>query len=325
MNQQAQAQVPDTSDEDVLDQGKGSTLPPSDASVFDKDAGAGKPAVTIDPERMTAIEAGEVEPTPEEEAILLTMGYTLESVEEEVVYTDKETGLPLTPAQIAELETGKSKRRRRRRGKGRHSGAATAEASNGATPAPAAASEEKAHEKDRRVPSSGGIRKIEIVPVALPPSPPSGSIGLRRFLRLVHPGQLTDLAKEVVEKGAVPDVVVWSKSSTGFDHARVEVVLVNGKDRQGNPMQHPNLKVTEAMGRRYENLSGHIGRELRYGEVMNFVGRDGKPRYPIDRVSEGRRDATVALNAVLVEALQRLLEAEARKQAPRTPRKAEEK
>src|SRR3989338_2379813 len=240
MNQQAQAQVPDTSDEDVLDQGKGSTLPPSDASVFDKDAGAGKPAVTIDPERMTAIEAGEGEPTPggerggpppEEEAILLTMGYTLESVEEEVVYTDKETGLPLTPAQIAELETGKSKRRRRRRGKGRHSGAATAEASNGATPAPAAASEEKAHEKDRRVPSSGGIRKIEIVPVALPPSPPSGSIGLRRFLRLVHPGQLTDLAKEGVEKGAVPDVVAWSKSSTGFDHARVEVVLVNGKDR----------------------------------------------------------------------------------------------
>jgi hypothetical protein len=166
----------------------------------------------------------------------------------------------------------------------------------------------------------GGIRKIVLVPVAVKESaePPRGSIGLRRFLKFNFPGQLTGLAREIVEKGSTPDVVVWSKSNSGFNELRIEVVIVEGENKEGKPVLLPNLTITKANGK-FEVLAQYIGQEFWYAEVMGFPDKDGKARQIRD---EKRAFRTKALNDVLIEANQRFDDAEARKNARSAPQPA---
>lgn len=146
----------------------------------------------------------------------------------------------------------------------------------------------------------GGIRKIELVQVeeAAPPAPPSGSMRLSKLLHFPNVAALTYAAIEAAEKGAALDVVVWSKSSSGFDHVRIVVVLESKREKWAH------LEITEATGK-FENLAQYIGQQILYGEVMGHK----------DSIPPGRALRTAALNAVLVEADQHLREAEAKRKA----------
>jgi len=164
-----------------------------------------------------------------------------------------------------------------------------------------------------RTPHLGGIRKIELVQVAPPASPPRGSIGLFKFLNISGAAHLARCAAEVVAKGGTPDVVVWSKSDSRFDLVRIMVMTYEGRDRNEERVQLARLEISEATGK-YGNLARYVGKKLYPAEVL------GKR----DSIPSERVDATKALNEVLLEANQRLVEADAKKRVPQAPAEKQE-
>jgi hypothetical protein len=155
------------------------------------------------------------------------------------------------------------------------------------------------------------IRKIEPVQPqkVAPPAPPSGSIRLGAFLRFANFAKLTEIAAEVAAGGQTPDVVVWAKSDSGFDHVRIAVVLPKEEAvQQGKRGAH--LEIAEATGK-FESLAQYIGKKILYDEVMGHKSQDPK-RGGYDHERAVR---TAALNDVLVEADEHLRAAEARRRA----------
>ena len=166
-------------------------------------------------------------------------------------------------------------------------------------------------EKVRTQHIGGGIRRLDAsqleqsAPVRQPP--PSGSISLNAFLnKFPNSAALAYHADELAKAGTPADVVVWSRSNSGFDYVRIGVVVTEGKRRDGSPTLRAHLCVTEATGKFEESLSSHVGKTLFCDEVL---GRSAKS------ISADRAPATMALNAVLVEADEILKKAIARKKA----------
>ena len=158
-----------------------------------------------------------------------------------------------------------------------------------------------------------GIRKIEIAQVEQPatpaPSAPRGTIHPREFLALFHSKQLTDIAQKIIARGGIPDVVIWTRTNSGFDHVRIKVVVEEG--RKGREARS-HLEIAEAIGR-YKELAQYIGQMVLFVEVKNLPDKDGKLR----QIPHERGASTMALNKVFLEAKKHLAEGEARRKASR--------
>lgn len=270
----------------------------NNAPVSDNSA---ETVVAISAERLAEIENG-AEPTPEEEASLLKMGYVLEGEETETVYTDGETGQPLSADDVDKMlagddsgEGGKRRRRRRRKNRG---GNASAQPSTSQSPS------------EKREPHRA-IRRIEIAAPKEEVPPPSCTIGLGKFIYGIQSvARLAEVADAIIAQGKVPDVVVWERAGDGFDHVRIKVTPYDGEDREKRSKRMAHIEVTEATGQ-FAHLAKYVGKKLRFGEVKGMV--ESTPPH--------RAEATKALNEVFIAAEDRLAQAKAKREAREGSRK----
>lgn len=187
----------------------------------------------------------------EEEATLLRQDYVIESEGEEIVYTDAETGRQLSVEDVAKMSTegGLDKSRRRRNKKPRK------------------------HETQKgqiRMPQFGK-GKLLLVPQSVErerPKAPKGTITLSQLLSAEHPMSsplLARIATKIVERGAEPYFVIFSRTEKGFDHVRVDVkTKLFGKEEL--PIAY--FVITGVIGEHYSELLEYKDEAIHFGPLI---------------------------------------------------------